>query len=128
MAGEETESKGMEWGRGGPCGRRLGLGRQGWVDGGVGVALRFRPTKGEMRWGEGLGKGREDMGVGLGHSREAPKERGRAHGKKGMGVGKGVWTPQLRQGLHGLLADGAGEGIQRLLLDLPLDRGPQLGR
>lgn len=74
------------------------------------------------------GKGRgEDTAVGLGPSREAPEERGRAHGKKKRGrlSGRGLWTPQLRQGLHGLLASGAGEGIQRLLLDLPLDRAPQ---
>lgn len=65
--------------------------------------------------------------MGLRPSREAPEERGRAYGKKKRGwvSGRGLWTPQLRQGLHGPLADGAGEGIQRLLLDLPLDRAPQ---
>lgn len=57
--------------------------------------------------------------------RQQAEPMGRRKGAEGQG---GLWTPQLCQGLHSLLADGAGERIQWLLLDLPLDRGPQWGR
>lgn len=92
MAGEETESKGVEWGRGGggPCGRRLGLGRQGWDDGGVGVALRFRPTKGEMRWGGGTGQGeRRRHGSGVGAQQRGPKRERQSPWEEGHGGWEG---------------------------------------